>query len=224
MLAVCCLRILRYTVWLLSKPAIMSRFNIPARQWQCEHIIKKSRFIAYIQHADSPQAAHAFIQSIRDQYPDARHVCWAFVAGEPNNTPHVSCSDDGEPSGTAGKPMLNVLQHSDVGEVVAVVVRYFGGIKLGTGGLVRAYSGVVTEAMQKLPTKAYIRTQRLELSSAYALEDVVRRTLQHYQADILDTQYQEQLHLACHVPLEIIDALIEKLNDVGRGQIVVKLK
>lgn len=202
----------------------MSRFNIPVQMLQCEHIIKKSRFIAYVQHADSPQAAHAFIQSIRDQYPDARHVCWAFIAGEPNNTPHVSCSDDGEPSGTAGKPMLNVLQHSDVGEVVAVVVRYFGGIKLGTGGLVRAYSGVVTEAMQKLPTKAYIKTQELVLSCAYALEDVVRRTLQQHQANIFDVQYQEVLHLVCHMELEKIDTLIMKLNDVGRGQIVVKVK
>lgn len=199
----------------------MSRFLIPAATFQCEQVIKKSRFIAYAAHAPNPQKAHEFIQSIRDEYPDARHVCWAFVAGQPNNTPYVSCSDDGEPSGTAGKPMLNVLQHSDVGEVVAVVVRYFGGIKLGTGGLVRAYSGVITEAMQQLSTKEYVMTEELKLIVPYAMEDSVRRLLQQYEASLSHVDYQEVLTMTCQVATTKKQALGLELGDLGRGQITI---
>lgn len=202
----------------------MSDFLVPAKAVQFESVVKKSRFIGFIAHAPDPVAAHNYIDSIRAQYSDAGHACWAFIAGEPGNTTYVSCSDDGEPAGTAGKPMLNVLQHSDVGEIVAVVVRYFGGIKLGTGGLVRAYSGAVTELMKELPTRIKIDKVDFDLQYAYALEDVVRRTLEGYAAYIIEVGYQEVIQMQCQCPADKLDALILHLNDAGRGQIVINVQ
>lgn len=199
----------------------MSTFLVPAGVTVFEQVIKKSRFITYIAQAADPEAAHAYINSIRQQYPDARHVCWAFIAGEVGTTPHVSCSDDGEPNGTAGKPMLNVLQHGGVGEVVAVVVRYFGGIKLGTGGLVRAYSSSVSEAMQRLTTVERIEQSCFTLELPYALEDVVRRTLQIHQTVIDAADYQQGLVLQCTCPTVQLSKLLTVLGNVGRGKIQV---
>ena len=131
----------------------MSSFLIPATTTCCEQTIKNSQFICFIAPAASAAVAHEFIAQIKLKYPDARHVCWAFIAGKPKQTTVVSCSDDGEPAGTAGKPMLNVLLHSEIGEVVAVVVRYFGGIKLGAGGLTRAYANTAKQVIDLLEEK-----------------------------------------------------------------------
>src|SRR5690606_7146777 len=105
---------------------------------------------------------------LRAEYPDATHNCWAFVAGPPGDTASIGMSDAGEPHGTAGRPMLDVLLHSDVGEVVAVVTRYFGGTKLGTGGLVRAYGGAVQHALAELPTTLHVERTRLAFTTGYA--------------------------------------------------------
>lgn len=199
----------------------MTDFLIPEKTIKFEQSIKKSRFIAYLAHAPTSDAAHQFIESIRTDYPDARHVCWAFLAGAPNNTTNVSCSDDGEPAGTAGKPMLNVLQHSGVGEIVAVVVRYFGGIKLGTGGLVRAYSSSVSEAMKNLPTQRQVELLDFRLQCAYALEDSVRHLLGQFSAEIANAEYHEQLMLHCQCPQDQWPHLQQRLAAIGRGQIRV---
>lgn len=118
-----------------------------------ELVIKKSRFIASVGHTKGVDEAEAFLNKIRREFPDARHNCHAFNAGRGNETAFIGCSDDGEPKGTAGRPMLNVLVHSGVGEITVVVTRYFGGILLGTGGLVRAYQDSVKEVLDKLPLK-----------------------------------------------------------------------
>ncbi|HHC74631.1 MAG TPA: YigZ family protein, partial [Thiothrix sp.] len=171
----------------------MKSFNIPSQSIQHEVVIKKSRFITLIHHAATPVLAHELIQQTRQTYPDARHVCWAFIAGHPQVTTQISCSDDGEPAGTAGKPMLNVLRHSGLGEVVAIVVRYFGGIKLGTGGLVRAYGGAVNAALDETPYHLKIPLQACYLSVPYPLEDAVRQLLQRHSATIEHTHYAELL-------------------------------
>lgn len=201
----------------------MSQFNIPADTIQYEQVIKNSRFITWIAHAASPEAAHAFIHGIRGQYPDARHVCWAFIAGQPGNTTLLGCSDDGEPAGTAGKPMLNVLLHGEAGEIVAVVVRYFGGIKLGTGGLVRAYSSSVVAALRLLPLRVKVENVSLLLDVPYPLEDVVRRQLAAHEAGIDAAEYGERLHIHCSCPLDRQADLQQVLADVGRGQVLILL-
>ena len=130
----------------------MSRFPIPAADaaapFQTEIIIRRSRFLTHCAHTPGMEAARAFVEQIRTKHADATHNCWAFVAGAPGHSGQVGFSDDGEPHGTAGRPMLQVLLHCGVGEITMVVTRWFGGVKLGTGGLVRAYTAAAGGALQ----------------------------------------------------------------------------
>ena len=130
----------------------MESWLIPAEPVTFVEEIKKSRFITLLAHTDGVEAAKAFVESVRAQHPDARHHCVAWVAGPPDDSQQLGFSDDGEPAGTAGKPMLSQLMGSGVGEITAVVVRYYGGILLGTGGLVKAYGGGVQQALNLLIT------------------------------------------------------------------------
>ena len=114
--------------------------NAPAEH---ELLIKKSRFIACVQPVEGRAEAQAIVQGLRERHPGAAHVCWALLAGGQS-----AANDDGEPGGTAGRPMLDVLRHQDLEGVLATVVRYFGGVKLGAGGLVRAYTDAVAQALE----------------------------------------------------------------------------
>lgn len=134
----------------------MAEFLVPQQAVVFEEEIKKSRFITYLQHTPGLPAARAFWQELRLAHPNARHHCWAAVAGNPQDSMQFGFSDDGEPSGTAGKPMLSALIGANIGEISAVVVRYYGGIQLGTGGLVRAYANGVQQALKQLPTQLKI--------------------------------------------------------------------
>ena len=154
--------------------------------------IKRSQFITFVGQASDRAAAEAFIRSIRELHPQARHVCWAYIAGAPDTTV-MSMSDDGEPGGTAGRPMLKVLQHSGLGEIVVAVVRYFGGIKLGTGGLQRAYSDAVILGLAELPTEQRIPQTRLTLEYDYPMEAVVRHLLDQYPATIEHCDFQARV-------------------------------
>lgn len=140
---------------------------------RCEEIVRRSRFIVSLAHTPTPEAAKSFIERIKQEFPDATHNCWAYAAGAPGQTSKVGYSDDGEPHGTAGRPMLTMLLHGGVGELSAVVTRYFGGIKLGTGGLVRAYQGMVKLGLETLPTREHMIPARVEvvldLSAYYGL-------------------------------------------------------
>ena len=129
----------------------MPRYPIPANRTRVEEVILRSRFITTAAPAGTSEAARAFIASIRAEFPDATHHCYAFVAGPPGSTAQIGMSDDGEPGGTAGRPMLAVLLGSGIGDIAVVVTRYYGGTKLGTGGLVRAYSGGVKAVLDALP-------------------------------------------------------------------------
>ena len=125
----------------------------PGGRFQSEETIRRSRFIATAARASTPEEAKAFIDEIRAEHSQATHNCWAYAAGAPGDTARVGASDDGEPKGTAGRPMLTAILHGGVGETVVVVTRYFGGILLGTGGLVRAYQGTTKAVLEALPTK-----------------------------------------------------------------------
>ncbi|WP_166424326.1 YigZ family protein [Paraglaciecola sp. 20A4] len=153
--------------------AIPSPYLIPVATITFEEEIKRSRFITQLAHTPGTQIAKAFIRQVKEQHGAARHHCWGFVAGAPTDSMQLGFSDDGEPSGTAGKPILAQLQGSKIGEVTAVVVRYSGGIKLGTGGLVRAYGGGVKQALTRLTTKKRVAMQLLVINYEYALQGVV---------------------------------------------------
>lgn len=156
-----------------------------------ELVIKKSRFIASVGHTKGVDEAEAFLNKIRREFPDARHNCHAFNAGRGNETAFIGCSDDGEPKGTAGRPMLNVLVHSGVGEITVVVTRYFGGILLGTGGLVRAYQDSVKEVLDKLPLKEPENISELRFAAGISEIHLVEKLAVRYGAGITSRDFTD---------------------------------
>lgn len=200
-----------------------SSYSIPAASYSEECIIKKSQFITYLGHAADRPQAEVFIREIRQQHPRASHVCWAYVAGAPDTTV-VSMSDAGEPSGTAGRPMLNVLTNSGLGEIVAAVVRYFGGIKLGTGGLQRAYSGAVSEALKNLPLTEKIALQDFMLELPYALEADVRYVFEQMNVILKDCDYQQNVIINASIAETDFAALSEELTNRSSGAIRIDKK
>ncbi|AQA19178.1 YigZ family protein [Halioglobus japonicus] len=182
-------------------------YLIPAAVIEHEYAVKKSRFIARVHPVSNRDEVNAAVRCARSDYPDARHHCWAYLLGSPADARNAGMNDDGEPSGTAGKPMLNVLQHGEVGDVLVIVIRYFGGIKLGAGGLVRAYSAATQQAMDKLPTRALRDMCRLVLSANFADEQALRHRLGQLDAEIEHVDYREQVWLHISLPVESESAL-----------------
>ena len=162
----------------------MSQSYSLARPVEHEIVIKKSRFICYLEPCQSKAQAQQRIQEIRQQYPDARHVCSAFYCGT-----HTGLDDDGEPSGTAAKPMFQVIQMQHLRNTLAIVVRYFGGIKLGAGGLVRAYGGAVSEALKLTGKVPVIQLEQWRLRVPTALEHKVRHWLTQQQLTVQSIDY-----------------------------------
>jgi uncharacterized YigZ family protein len=193
-------------------------YQIPAENISIEQEIKHSRFITSVGRAPDKHQAKAFIEKIRSTYPDANHHCWAYVAGNPFDTLQIGMSDDGEPQGTAGKPMLSILQHRKIGEIVAVVTRYFGGIKLGTGGLVRAYSSSVQMALQKLALATYVALATAQITLTYPHEDRIRRLLEKMQVTIKDVIYEDWVVMMVEFPANIEMELQRQIGNQTRGE------
>lgn len=145
-----------------------SRYLIPAGLHRRELEVERSRFTCTLANAASAAEVQRVVREVSAEMTDATHHCWAFVAGPPGSTNQIGLSDDGEPHGTAGRPMLTVLMHSDVGEAVAIVTRYNGGVKLGTGGLARAYSGTVQLAQSTMPRAESLRAAVLHATRGCA--------------------------------------------------------
>jgi len=201
--------------------ALHSSYAIPAKQISVEQEIKRSRFVTDIGHAESKADALAFIEQIKIREPEARHHCWAYIAGHPESSVERSCSDAGEPQGTAGKPMLNVIQHKNIGEVVVVVSRYFGGIKLGAGGLVRAYSSSVQQAFEALPLSRRTATSPATLHLPFALESQIRRLLDGMGIEIRQALYQDNVELHVDVELGREPELKEAVTNSSNGDATV---
>lgn len=170
-------------------------FFIPKAETVFEEEIKKSRFITYIRHTEGIEQAKAFWQEMKILHPHARHWCWATVAGTPNDSQQYGFSDDGEPSGTAGKPMLNYLLGSGLGEITAVVVRYYGGIQLGTGGLVKAYGNGVQQALLQLEKSRKVLRKNYRLQCEYDQFNTISHLLSEKDIVILDQQFGEKIEL-----------------------------
>lgn len=178
----------------------MTNYRIPTSIFHTEIEVKRSRFIAYLAHTQGSVKSKAFIEELKQQYPDARHHCYAFMAGNPKDSNQYGYSDDGEPSGTAGKPMFTHLQHSDIGEICIVVVRYFGGTKLGTGGLARAYGDATRAVIEKAEFKSFIPTKTIKLSMAFALEAAVRQKIEGAGGSIVEADYSSSVILQACIP------------------------
>lgn len=204
----------------------MDRYCIPdlpvGVYHRAEETIHRSRFIVTMARVRSPEEAKAFIESIRKEHAHATHNCWAFVAGRPGSTAHVGASDDGEPKGTAGRPMLTVLLHCGVGELAAVVTRYYGGILLGTGGLVRAYQGLVKLGLDSLPTREKENTDVVHLEIEHRFHNLALRLFEQHRATLLEKAFESNVRLTLEVPTETKDALLSVLNEKTGGRCIVR--
>lgn len=196
------------------------RFPIPAATAAMPHcseiIVRKSRFLAQSCHCASAGAARAFAALARQRHLDATHNCWAFAAGAPGCTASIGSSDDGEPHGTAGKPMLHALLHSGIGQICIVVSRWFGGIKLGTGGLARAYQDAVSGNLEFLPLKERVRLMRCKLSLEYSHQDAARRALAGMEGIIEREEYGSRVEFQIALPedrVQEFDATIAGLSN-----------
>ena len=178
-------------------------------------VIKKSRFIGCVQPVADRAAAQAVVAGLWRQHPAATHVCWALLAGGQS-----AAVDDGEPSGTAGRPMLDVLRHQDLEGVLATVVRYYGGVNLGAGGLVRAYTDAVAQALKGADKVAIVRRATLRCSVPYALEGMVRREVDAAGGALLRAIHGEVVGLEFSLPEPAAAALVARLNEAGQGRIV----
>jgi uncharacterized YigZ family protein len=187
-------------------------YPVPAEQACSEIEIKKSRFIAYASHITDREAGMTWLAEIKAEYPDARHHCWAYQIGNPSCATNAGMGDDGEPSGTAGKPILNVLQHKGVGDIMICVVRYFGGIKLGAGGLTRAYGQAAQAVMEVLQTQQEVPKTQIEVICDFAQEQPLRHWLSLVEGEILNVDYQQQVTVNLQLPDDQIESLSATLT------------
>lgn len=195
-----------------------SRYLVPAGVHRVEEVIRRSRFVTTVARAPDEASAHAFIRAIRDEHPDATHHCWAFVAGPPGSSARVGMSDAGEPHGTAGKPMLMTLLHGEVGEIVAVCSRWYGGVKLGTGGLSRAYAGGVKLALESLPTEERVDRVRVEVVVRYGGVTSFQRLLEEMDVSVESEEYGTDVRYVCAVPEPALEGLRRAVADLTRGE------
>ncbi|MGP9688455.1 YigZ family protein [Psychrobacter sp. AOP22-C1-C5] len=178
--------------------------------------IKKSEFIAYAYPVTSREEAMFHVEQLREKYADARHHCWAYIIGDPNNTTSAGFDDDGEPNGTAGRPILNVLQHKSIGNVIIIVVRYFGGIKLGAGGLTRAYAGSAQATVDMMTLRDYVPMTQVQILAEFATEAQCRYVVESLNGRIDDVTYSKQVTLTVTLAEADIEPLKERLAMDGR--------
>ena len=179
-----------------------------------ELVIKKSRFIGCVQPVADREAALRVVNDLRAAHPGAAHVCWALMAGGQS-----AAVDDGEPGGTAGRPMLEVLRHHDLEGVQATVVRYFGGTKLGAGGLVRAYTDAIAQALLVADKVPLQRMATLQCQVPYALEGLLRREIDAAGAALTDVQHGSLVMLQWRLPEAAALPFQQRINDLGQGRV-----
>jgi len=178
--------------------------------------IKKSEFIAYAYPVNSREQAMFHVEQLREKYPDARHWWWAYIIGDPDNTTSAGFDDDGEPNGTAGRPILGVLQHKSIGNVIIVVVRYFGGIKLGAGGLTRAYAGSAQAAVDQMILQPFVPMTQVQILADFATEAQCRYVVESLEGTIEDVAYSKQVTLTVTIAEVDIETLKTELAMAGR--------
>ena len=181
---------------------------------ESELLIKKSRFLGCVQPVRDRACAQSIVAGLRAQHPGAAHVCWALMAGG-----HSAAVDDGEPSGTAGRPMLEVLRHQDLEGVLATVVRYYGGIQLGAGGLVRAYTDCVAQALKHATKVPIVKVKTLRCAVPYAFEGLLRREIEAAGGTLLSVLHGDQVEFTFSLAATSADALVADLSEAGQGRI-----
>lgn len=188
--------------------------------YKSEKIIEKSRFITYSQHVEGEIEAHSFLQQIRSRHSLATHVCYAYIGDKTGNLQRFS--DDGEPQGTAGIPMLEVLKNRKLYETAVAVVRYFGGIKLGTGGLVRAYSSAVSENLDLADIRSIYLCQAYQILVAYPEVDRLQKFISTHTCTTLSQNFGEKVEYKIAVKKQDEAPFIKGLIDTMQGKIILQ--
>jgi uncharacterized YigZ family protein len=195
----------------------MNHYPVPGKTIRIKNQVVNSRFIATIGRADTVAEAKAFIQSVRNEMPDASHHVHAFKIGYGGSITE-GMTDDGEPSGTAGPPVLAVLRGADIGDVVIVVTRYFGGTKLGTGGLVRAYGGAARDALAALPVEMKVEKCMIGVSVAYSFYERLKLLLETYSAEIDSEEFDAEVTIYAYLPVEQFEPVASAVQDLTAGK------
>jgi len=183
-------------------------YPIPAGFLERETEIKKSRFIASVYTVSSRDEVREYVARAHRDFPDARHVCWGYQIGRPGSAAEAAMNDDGEPSGTAGKPILNVIQHKDMGDVLVIVIRYFGGIKLGAGGLVRAYAGAAESVLSEVEREVQQSLSQVQVSLDFADEQPLRHWCEQNQGVVEHIGYGSGVQATVLLPETSTDEFI----------------
>jgi len=200
----------------------MKRYPVPADEIRREILVVNSRFIASLAPAFSVDEARAFILRVKSEFPDASHHVPVYLIGHGESvTAH--CSDAGEPAGTAGRPALAVLQGSGLGDVVVVITRYFGGTKLGTGGLVRAYSDAVRAVLVDVRRAERVPTHTVMVELPYNLLERARRLVAAAQGQLLDEDFTASVVLTARFPSERLAEFQTALNELSNGSIQAEI-
>jgi uncharacterized YigZ family protein len=194
------------------------RYPIPAGEHRIMDEVKGSRFIATAAPAPDAGDARVFIERVRAEFRDATHNCWAYLIGPPGETLRTGSSDDGEPGGTAGTPILNVLLNSGMGDVVVVVTRYFGGVKLGRGGLVRAYGGSARRVLDGVPLAERVTFVRIEITVEYSFIESIRRLAVERGCVVTEEQFGTNAVFVLDVPEEQLETVSAAVVELTRGR------
>lgn len=194
----------------------VTQYNTVLGSAEGEITEKKSRFIATVIHVESEEEAIENIERLKKKYWDARHNCYAYILGK--NSEMMRFSDDGEPSGTAGKPILEVLKGRKLTDTLVVVTRYFGGVLLGTGGLVRAYTDSTVEGLTCSELKTMKLMQKLNISIDYTNVGKLKYVLANDGIDVVDEIYTELVTIVAAVPCGDVGAVLKKITDITSGK------
>ena len=194
----------------------MTEYFVPTRASETEFVEKRSRFIGHVKPVETEEEARAFVEETRRRYHDARHNCWCYLLRNGNL---VRYSDDGEPQGSAGQPMLAVFEKEGVTDLVCVVTRYFGGILLGAGGLVRAYTRSAKDALDAAGVSVVRRWVRMLVACSYRQFDRIRQETEHFGATVQSTEYGADILLTVLVPEEYVERYVNCIVDLTAGEV-----
>ncbi|MBQ8412193.1 MAG: YigZ family protein [Lachnospiraceae bacterium] len=187
-----------------------------------EIVEKKSRFIGQIQPVNSEEEAYAFVEKIKKKHYDARHNCFAFSIGE--EMPLLRFSDDGEPQGTAGKPILEVINGSGIHNICIVVTRYFGGTLLGTGGLVRAYTDASKEALKNCETKLMQRLVPVTIKTNYTDMGKIQYILSTEKVNVVSTDFADDVTMEVELPADMSNRILTTITDAVGGRALYDIR
>ncbi|MGB1200042.1 MAG: YigZ family protein [Cognaticolwellia aestuarii] len=194
-------------------------YLIATNQVELETEVNRSRFICFLFPCQSADDLRVELKRLQQLHPQASHHCHAFVAGHPLDSQKYGFSDDGEPSGTAGRPMLAVLQGSDIGEIAAIVVRYFGGTKLGTGGLQRAYGASVRNALALIETELQVATDIRTVACHYHQVKDIQHLVGQTQSEIVSQEFQEKVIFVLAIPCDQLKLFEQQLLTLSAGDL-----